>query len=117
MKVSLLADGDEVSARYRNAEKLVTVITATNQRHEEAITAQNGKDLVQRINQIMPDALILNWAGPSIRFLSENIEIYEANAGDKLDDVLDLYKQGKLKKYANPYPKHVCNCATCPNKP
>jgi len=111
MKVSVLVEDDKISAKYRNAGKLVTIVN--NQKLEESITAQNGKDLAKRVNQIMPDAFIISWAGPSIRFINKQIEIYEANAGDDLDDVLDLYKQGKLKKYVNPHPFHTCGCATC----
>lgn len=111
MKVSILTDNGKISAKYRNAEKLVTIIDT--QINEETITAQNGKDLAQRVNEIMPDAFIISYAGPAIRFVDKKIEIYEANAGDDLNDVVNLYKQDKLKKYTNPHPFHTCSCAGC----
>jgi len=72
-------------------------------------------DLIGRINEIMPKALILGWAGPSIKFLDSQIEVYEANTGDKIDDVLKLYNQGKLQKYVANFPDDACpgDCDKC----
>ena len=111
MKVSALVNENKISARYRNAQKLVTIVDS--QQTKESITAQNGKELIQRVNEIMPDALIISFAGPSIKFIDKNIEIYEVKAGIDLNDALKLYKSNSLNKYVNPYPPHSCGCKNC----
>ncbi len=111
MKVVFLADKDKISSKFRNAEKLVTV--EDNTRTEEPIMAQNGKGLVGRINEIMPDALVISWAGPAIKSIDPNIRLYEAEPDKPIDDILQLYQQGKLSPYINPHPPHTCTCGTC----
>ncbi|MBU4501076.1 MAG: hypothetical protein KKA79_00675 [Nanoarchaeota archaeon] len=111
MKVVFLTDKNKISSKFRNAEKLVTV--KDSQRIEESITAQNGKGLVNRINEIMPDALIISWAGPAIKSIDQKIQVYEVEPDKPIDDVLQLYQQGKLDAYTNPHPPHTCTCGTC----
>ena len=115
MKVLFITEGSKVSDKYKKAEKLVTIVEPTKQRLEEKITAETGMDFIARINQLMPNALILGWAGPSIKFVNEKIGIYKATTGDEIYDVLALYNQGKLKKYVVNYPDDACsgNCDTC----
>ena len=113
MKVSFLAEGDKVSDKYKFAEKLITI--SDSKREEEKVTAETGMDLIDRINQILPDALIVGWAGPSIKFLDEKIEVYQANTGDDIDSVLKLYQSNSLKKYDMNFPDDAClgDCSKC----
>lgn len=108
MKISALTDKNKISAKFRNASKLVTIVNG--QQTEESITANNGKELANRINEINPEAFIISFAGPAIRFVDKRITIYQAEAGTELKDALKSYESGGLSEYSNPYPKHSCGC-------
>lgn len=100
--VTVISDNDLVSAHFLRADKLVTVDTVTNNKSDEKITATRGVDLVDRINQILPDALILFTGGSAINYLDQKIEVYQAAANTTVDDAVDLYKQNQLQKYTIP---------------
>jgi predicted Fe-Mo cluster-binding NifX family protein len=102
VNVTVISDNDLVSAHFLRAEKLVTVDTATNNKIEEKITATKGVALVNRINQMMPDALILATGGPALNYLNKSIEVYQAAANTTIDDAVDMYKQNQLQKYTMP---------------
>lgn len=127
MKVVILTDGNKTSGRFRKAENLTTLITAINQRSDEKITAQNGKELVERINQIGPEALLIPHAGQAIRHLKENIKTYQIKPSIEINKAIELldsymkceYKlepdekgEYEFKPYENLHPYHECGCAT-----
>lgn len=102
MKLAILVNKsgkgeDRLSPHFRRAQYVVEYDTDTNEKKEEGVNALTGRDLVDKIQEMQPGALIipLGVNPPALRFL--DTPVYGAKAGLPLETVVEQYSKGELQ--------------------